>query len=156
MREAADRDMIARQYANGYADVLETGRARLTAARARGRDWRWTTTEVYLAYLARHPDSHVARKFGAAEAALLRDESMTRDRAAARATDLVAAAERLIEWDGELKARGLNPGTSADLTVATLFVAFLSDEATIARVAASAAARVESGSVSHRMNGINC
>jgi triphosphoribosyl-dephospho-CoA synthase len=28
-------------------------------------------------------------------------------------------------WDRELKARGLNPGTSADLTVATLFVAGL-------------------------------
>jgi triphosphoribosyl-dephospho-CoA synthase len=36
----------------------------------------------------------------------------------------------LIEWDGELKARGLNPGTTADLTVATLFLAFLSGEAT--------------------------
>jgi triphosphoribosyl-dephospho-CoA synthase len=130
MREAAERDMIARQYANGYADVLDTGRARLAAARARGRDWRWTTTEVYLAFLARHPDSHVARKFGAAEAAILRDVAVERDRTAARATDCAAAAERLIEWDGELKARGLNPGTTADLTVATLFLAFLSDEAT--------------------------
>jgi triphosphoribosyl-dephospho-CoA synthase len=130
MHEAADRDMIARQYASGYADVLDTGLARLAAARARGRDWRWTTTEVYLAFLARHPDSHVARKFGAAEAAILRDAAVERDRTAAGATDLAAAAERLIEWDGELKARGLNPGTSADLTVATIFLAFLSDEAT--------------------------
>jgi triphosphoribosyl-dephospho-CoA synthase len=29
------------------------------------------------------------------------------------------------EWDEALKARGLNPGTSADLTVATLFAGFL-------------------------------
>ena len=28
----------------------------------------------------------------------------------------------LMAWDTELKARGINPGTSADLTVATLFV----------------------------------
>jgi triphosphoribosyl-dephospho-CoA synthase len=28
-------------------------------------------------------------------------------------------------WDLELKARGLNPGTTADLTVATLLVAAL-------------------------------
>jgi triphosphoribosyl-dephospho-CoA synthase len=26
-----------------------------------------------------------------------------------------------MTWDGELKQRGINPGTSADLTVATLF-----------------------------------
>jgi triphosphoribosyl-dephospho-CoA synthase len=131
MREAAGRDLIARQYANGYADVLDTGLARLAAARARGRDWRWTTTEVYLAFLARHPDSHVARKFGAGEAAVLRDAAAARDRAAARANSVAvtAAAIPLIEWDGELKARGLNPGTSADLTVATLFLAFLGAEA---------------------------
>ncbi len=129
MREAAGRDLIARQYANGYADVLDTGLARLAAARARGRDWRWTTTEVYLAFLARHPDSHVARKFGAGEAAVLRDAAAGRERAAARTSDVAGAANALIEWDGELKARGLNPGTSADLTVATLFLAFLGDEA---------------------------
>ena len=27
----------------------------------------------------------------------------------------------LLEWDAVLKARGINPGTTADLTVATLF-----------------------------------
>jgi triphosphoribosyl-dephospho-CoA synthase len=27
----------------------------------------------------------------------------------------------LLAWDAALKAKGINPGTSADLTVATLF-----------------------------------
>jgi triphosphoribosyl-dephospho-CoA synthase len=27
----------------------------------------------------------------------------------------------LLQWDASLKQRGINPGTSADLTVATLF-----------------------------------
>jgi triphosphoribosyl-dephospho-CoA synthase len=130
MRAAADRDLIARQYANGYADVIETGIARLVAARSRGRDWRWTTTEVYLAFLAGHPDSHVARKFGRAEAETLRGAAVAHDRAAVRATDLAAAADRLLEWDAALKAGRRNPGTSADLAVATLFLAFLSDEVT--------------------------
>jgi triphosphoribosyl-dephospho-CoA synthase len=130
MRAAADRDLIARQYANGYAEVIETGIARLVAARARGRDWRWTTTEVFLAFLAAHPDSHVARKFGRAAAESLRDAAVAHNRAAARGTDLTAAAERLVEWDAALKAGRRNPGTSADLAVATLFLAFLSDEAT--------------------------
>jgi triphosphoribosyl-dephospho-CoA synthase len=130
MRAAADRDLIARQYANGYADVLETGIGRIAAARARGRDWRWTTTEVYLAFLARYPDSHVARKFGVAEAQTLKSAAGAYDGAAALATDLAAEAGRLVQWDGELKARRWNPGTSADLTVTALFLDFLSDEAT--------------------------
>jgi triphosphoribosyl-dephospho-CoA synthase len=33
------------------------------------------------------------------------------------------AAAQLDAWDAELKARAINPGTSADLAVATLFVA---------------------------------
>ena len=35
--------------------------------------------------------------------------------------DVHAAA---LRWDGSLKERGLNPGTSADLTVATLFAEY--------------------------------
>jgi triphosphoribosyl-dephospho-CoA synthase len=31
----------------------------------------------------------------------------------------------LLKFDAELKAAGINPGTSADLTVATLFAAAL-------------------------------
>ena len=34
--------------------------------------------------------------------------------------------EGLLRWDAALKARGINPGTSADLTVATLFASRLS------------------------------
>ena len=30
-------------------------------------------------------------------------------------------ADELLAWDAGLKARAVNPGTSADLTVATLF-----------------------------------
>ena len=51
---------------------------------------------------------------------------MTRCTARARG----AVADELLTlgaWDAELKAQGINPGTSADLTVATLFVAGLVD-----------------------------
>jgi len=42
------------------------------------------------------------------------------------ARDPAGIAEGLLGWDGELKSRGINPGTSADLTVATLFASGLS------------------------------
>jgi triphosphoribosyl-dephospho-CoA synthase len=125
MREAAERDMIARQYANGYADVIETGLERIAVARGRGWDWRWTATAVYLAFLARYPDSHIARKLGMEQAEIVRDAASEYDRAAAQAEDPAALARSLLKWDGELKARGINPGTSADLTVASLLFGFL-------------------------------
>ena len=44
---------------------------------------------------------------------------LARLQAAADPADMLAD---LLEWDELLKSRALNPGTSADLTVATLFV----------------------------------
>ena len=76
MREAADRDSIARQYATAYADVIQIGLARLASCPGIGR--RRAATEVFLGFLSRLPDSHVARKFGAAQAEALRDEACMR------------------------------------------------------------------------------
>jgi triphosphoribosyl-dephospho-CoA synthase len=125
MREAANRDSIARQYVGAFADVLGAGLDRLAAAWAAGRDRRWSATEVFLEFLCRYPDSHVARKYGPSEAEALRREACSQAEALGHAGDTRAMRARLEAWDAALKARGLNPGTSADLTVATLFAGFL-------------------------------
>jgi triphosphoribosyl-dephospho-CoA synthase len=125
MAAAAERDLVARQYANGFAEVFGLGARAYGEARELGRDPAEAAETVYLAFLSRHPDSHIARKHGLEAAEALRQD------AAARVVRLagMASEERayaLAAWDRALKARGLNPGTSADLTVATLFAAFLS------------------------------
>ncbi len=125
MREAAPRDRIAFQYDSGFADVLGLGRSALDAARSRGLDWRSTATEVFMAFLTRYPDSHVRRKLGASRATALRDAASAL--ATQEAAQRPGRTARLVAWDRELKAGGVNPGTSADLTVATLFAAFLDD-----------------------------
>jgi triphosphoribosyl-dephospho-CoA synthase len=117
MREAADRDSIARQYVTAYADVVEVGLQRLEQARALGCDPQQAATEVFLAFLARFPDSHVARKFGLMQAQSLRESAAE----AAAIPEVRRRMAALHEWDVAWKARGLNPGTSADLTVVTLF-----------------------------------
>ncbi|WP_284287393.1 triphosphoribosyl-dephospho-CoA synthase, partial [Methylobacterium gregans] len=90
----------------------------LAAERAAGLPPTWCTTAVHLAYLAAVEDSHVRRKHGPAVAAALRAEAQT----LRAGLDLGAApVEALLAFDGALKARGINPGTSADFTVATLF-----------------------------------
>jgi triphosphoribosyl-dephospho-CoA synthase len=67
MAEAAGRDRIARQYVTDFADIFEVGEPALVAALARMSP-RWATVAVYLAFLAEFPDSHIARKHGAAVA----------------------------------------------------------------------------------------
>jgi len=117
MREAADRDSIARQYASAFTDVVGVGLRCLGRARALGCDRRRGASEVFLEFLVRFADSHVARKFGLAQAQALR-ESAAEYAAMPQGRARTAA---LRAWDVALKARGLNPGTSADLTVVTLF-----------------------------------
>ena len=125
MQEAAQRDRIARQYVTTFDDIFVTGAATLAQARARNLEPPWTTLSIYLTFLAAFPDSHIVRKCGTAAAVEVQ----------AGARELLAVFERrptdclveLLEFDGRLKAQNRNPGTSADLTVATLFADRLSD-----------------------------
>jgi triphosphoribosyl-dephospho-CoA synthase len=120
MAQAADRDMIASQYVSGYEAIFDTGLAAWRAATSRGESGMWPTVAVYMAFLADFPDSHVARKHGLNVAADVRREART---VAAELAGLSGDETRislLTEFDRRLKARGINPGTSADLTVACL------------------------------------
>jgi triphosphoribosyl-dephospho-CoA synthase len=80
---------------------------------------------VYLSLLGAFPDSHVERKHGAEVAATVRREARGWARRLLAAADPAGLAPELLGFDRSLKARGINPGTSADLTVASLFCAAL-------------------------------
>jgi triphosphoribosyl-dephospho-CoA synthase len=126
MAEAADRDRIARQYVTAYEDIFSLGLPALATACPRYSDARWSTLAVYLAFLAAMPDTHIVRKFDAATAEAVRREAVDWRDAFAAAGDPEAIADSLLGWDAGLKSRAINPGTSADLTVATLFASRLS------------------------------
>ncbi|NKJ47584.1 triphosphoribosyl-dephospho-CoA synthase [Burkholderia sp. SG-MS1] len=124
MRLASDRDSIARQYANGCQDIFETGLAAYREAPAGAPEA--AMLGVFLAFLGGWPDSHIVRKHGMALAqsvTLAAREHHARWRQTAHHASRAHAAAQLDAWDAELKARAINPGTSADLAVATLFVA---------------------------------
>ena len=119
MALAAERDRIARQYAEGYDDVFTIGVRRLRDVRRTGGTAEWAATRAYMDFLAAFPDSHIVRKHGADIA------ERVRGKAAALATRLDHAAHgdmaaQLAAFDASLKSRELNPGSSADLTVASL------------------------------------
>lgn len=121
MRAAAHRDRIAWQYANGFSDIFDIGLKTLGEARASGRDAPLATLAVYIAFLSAFPDSHILRKYGAAAAEGVRDEAALFAAHLAEAANRDAAFEMALNFDRALKRRGLNPGASADLTVAVLF-----------------------------------
>lgn len=124
MAIAADRDAIARQYVTDYADLLALG----VPVLAGGPLERGRIEDAYLTFLATLPDSHIARKFGAEQAEAVRREAVA---LRGRLSDL-SPAERhdaLLAFDTSLKARGLNPGTSADLTVASIFATLIEQQA---------------------------
>jgi triphosphoribosyl-dephospho-CoA synthase len=125
MRAAAGRDRIAWQYANGFADIFDIGLGTLANARRRGADALLSTLSVYAALLAAFPDSHIARKHGLAAAEMVRGEAALFETNLKNAEAREAAFELALEFDRALKRRGLNPGTSADLTVAALFADYL-------------------------------
>jgi triphosphoribosyl-dephospho-CoA synthase len=121
MTEAAGRDRIARQYATAFADVFDLGAAIHAAAATRWSDPKWATLAVYLGFLSKFPDSHIVRKYGAGAAADVCRTAMKFDASLWSAPEPADLVGELLAWDIALKARGVNPGTSADLTVATLF-----------------------------------
>ena len=122
MEEAAGRDRIAQQYVSGFADVFERGETLFAARLAATRDRRLAALGVYLAYLAGFPDSHIVRKYGATVAARICNAASPVEAKVRHATCLDDILPDILAWDAKLKDEGINPGTSADLTVATLFV----------------------------------
>jgi triphosphoribosyl-dephospho-CoA synthase len=121
MAEAAGRDRVARQYATGFTDVFEVGIPLHTAAAARWADSKFATLAVYLGLLSRFPDSHIVRKYGVACAAEVCRSALKFDTLLQEAPDPAGVVGELLAWDADLKTRRINPGTTADLTVATSF-----------------------------------
>jgi triphosphoribosyl-dephospho-CoA synthase len=127
MGQAAGRDMIARQYVTDFADVFDIGLAALDAARTRGERGMWPAVSAYLAFLMAFPDSHVGRKHGIGTAVAVQSEGRLMLAALHRQDSETVRQQMLAEFDRRLKADGINPGTSADLTVGALLVRNLRD-----------------------------
>lgn len=121
MQLAADRDLVARQYTNEFQDVFQLAKSIVGGV---GRDWPLSDAIVYafLKLLAVHPDSLIARKCG----------SEVATEVSAQAAQILSNGkpgesqyeQALREFDFSLRIDGhrRNPGTSADLIAAALFV----------------------------------
>ena len=129
MALAAPRDSIARQYANGFDDVFDVASplerlgfslidfdpdAPVDHAIAA------SVQQLFLRFLSRWPDSHIVRKHGRDVAHTVMSAAQAWQGHLRPEADPAFAA-----WDEALKAQSINPGTSADLSVAALLLAGL-------------------------------
>jgi triphosphoribosyl-dephospho-CoA synthase len=119
MQVAASYDMIAAQYANNFADVVE-GLLRYQQAVGKWQRPAWAVTAVHLHFMAQYCDSHIMRKYGETIARLVQAEAAAHEMELIQAYNPKNYQAPLLKFDEALKKRGINPGTSADLTVATL------------------------------------
>jgi triphosphoribosyl-dephospho-CoA synthase len=125
MRLAADRDGIALEYDTAFTATFDTGVPALRQARADGLGWDDAIVETFLTLLASAPDTHIARRAG-----LDRATSVSRLAVTVLADGGVrsdAGRQSVARFDRSLRddRHSANPGTTADLTAAALFVLLL-------------------------------
>ena len=120
MTQARDQDRIANAYANDFADLFDFALPALMTARLSATSPDRAITTLHMCLLDQFPDTHIARKFGAKVAHEVQIESHRLRSLFLPALDDEGFA-RLLDFDADLKRRGLNPGTTADFVVATLF-----------------------------------
>ena len=125
MRLARDRDGIAHEYATDFQTTFESAVPTLTSARGVGLDWNDAVVETFLTVLASAVDTHIVRRAGASIATDV--THMARDVVAAGGVRSDAGRARIVQLDRALRADGnrANPGTTADITAAAIFVVLL-------------------------------
>jgi triphosphoribosyl-dephospho-CoA synthase len=126
MRLASAHDMVARQYSECYAQLFSQALPLYKNYIDRWQRPAWALTAVYLYWLSSVPDSHIARKYGEAEALQVQETAQEHATAFMSLENPKNYMSTLLKWDQSLKQARLNPGTSADLTVITAMLAMLS------------------------------
>jgi triphosphoribosyl-dephospho-CoA synthase len=122
MREAAGRDLVARQYVNGFGQVLGLAAPWLVEGRRSGWTLADTIVHVHVRLMASFADSLIARKCGEelARLASVRATRVLEAGAPGEASYLKALSELDLWLRSDHHRR--NPGTTADLVAAGLFV----------------------------------
>lgn len=125
MQLAAARDTIAHEWVTTFDITFGICIPTLTRARNDGLGWNDAVVETFLTVLATTPDTHIARRAGqdaavdtSREARRVLDAGGTRTNSGRRA---IADLDHALRDHSHMH----NPGTSADLTTAALFVVLL-------------------------------
>ena len=140
MRQAKNKDFIAKQYFSGFFEILKQPVLQENFRR------QWINKErpinpcsrqslaslIYFYWLTNIRDSHIQRKSGLRVAEFVKKKAMKVFRGQINFENVLNKVNngkirlpnrsRIRQFDEFLKVRGLNPGTSADITVCSLLI----------------------------------
>jgi triphosphoribosyl-dephospho-CoA synthase len=125
MRLAADRDLIAREYVTAFDITFTIGVPALQNARRATLSWDDAIVETFLTLLSAQRDTHIVRRRGASIAAEVTERA--RIALGAGGVRSVSGRRAIDEMDRAMRDadNSANPGTTADLTAAAIFVVLL-------------------------------
>jgi triphosphoribosyl-dephospho-CoA synthase len=110
MMHSAQYDMIAREWTNGF-DLTRKAADLLIVQ----DDGVHAIPTMFLALMARYPDTFIAKKF----------DEMTAEQVMYKAREVLDGKRTLTALDKECIEAGINPGSLADICIAGIFIALL-------------------------------
>lgn len=122
LKISAPWDMLAREMTSDMPVVFELGYPKYHELR-KEKSLNDACILTFLTILSQVPDTLISRKYGEDDA--LKVSMMTRD--LLKLKDESDFGEKLKEFDEYLYKNKYNPGTTADLTAASIFVSYLKD-----------------------------
>lgn len=126
MALAAERDSIARQYTCSFSDIFRTGVPMYDYRLSLGDSPDWAAVAVFITLLRQLGDSHIERKFGKGALDAFSDEIAHIEGLFSGPVLPENVLDPLRRLDLSFKSKGVNPGTTADMTVASLMAHRLS------------------------------
>jgi triphosphoribosyl-dephospho-CoA synthase len=127
MKIASEKDRIALQYLTGYKDIFNFSILRYNASFNRWGDRNWAAAAVYADMLSQFPDSHIERKYGNQYSEMVAGKMALLSAELSKTDNPEQTKPLFFCLDQELKSYGINPGTTADMIVATVLTAFLEE-----------------------------
>lgn len=124
-KECRARDAICNEWVTGFNVTFTEGYPFLRRRLDEGASINEATVDTFLKILAEHPDSLIQRKKGLEEATTVSQKAKEIIQAGGTSTEV--GMKMLWSLDEELSSENgsLNPGTTADLTAASLFLLLL-------------------------------
>lgn len=124
MRLASEKDRIAYQYISNYENIFDFLLPIYYNNLDRWEDRNyWAAAGLYARLLSCYTDSHIERKYGDCYSGMVAEQMELLNKEFLTASNPELALPLLYKIDQKFKSFKINPGTSADLTVATVFTA---------------------------------
>lgn len=122
MAIAGDKDRIAKQFTDCFKDIFDFTVLEYNRAFVLSGDSSRAALTVFCEMLARFPDSHIERKYGKQYSEWIKTEMSSLANDLSDTLVFETVLPRLYKLDRTFKSKKINPGTTADLTVATVLV----------------------------------